>query len=100
MALLRSSSRLLLAIGPIPFLISAVRATLVANSVNVVLTPVFPAAAFAYLSWIFPGSVWSFPIGPAEGISMWTSSITVAPGLFGDPIAPPNGAFHAHPDRR
>jgi cellulose synthase/poly-beta-1,6-N-acetylglucosamine synthase-like glycosyltransferase len=64
-----------------PFLIFTVRPALVANSaINVVLTLVFPtlfsAAAFAYVSWVFLGSGWSFLIAPAEGISTWTASFT------------------------
>jgi hypothetical protein len=68
-----------------PFLIFVVSPALVANSaVNVVLTLVFPtvfsAAAFAYVSWVFPGSGWSFLIAPAEGISTWTASFARGPG--------------------
>jgi hypothetical protein len=64
-----------------PFLIFAVRPVLVANSaINVVLTLLFPtvfsAAAFAYVSWVFPGNGWSFLIAPAEGMSTWTASFT------------------------
>jgi membrane protein XagC len=68
-----------IACAAMPFLIFAVRPMLVANSaINVVLPLIFPtvfsAAAFAYLSWVFPGSGWSFLIAPAEGISTWTAS--------------------------
>ena len=68
-----------IACAVMPFLIFAVRPTLVTNSaINVVLTLIFPtvfsAAAFAYLSWVFPGSGWSFLIAPAEGISKWTAA--------------------------
>jgi hypothetical protein len=64
-----------------PFLVFAVRPALIANSaMNVVLTLMFPTvfstAAFAYVSWVFPGSGWSFLIAPAEGISTWTASFT------------------------
>jgi membrane protein XagC len=70
-----------IAFAATPFLIFVVRPALVANSaINVVLTLVFPtvfsAAAFAYVSWVFPGSGWSFLIAPAEGISTWTASFT------------------------
>lgn len=62
-----------------PFLILAVRPLMVANSApNVVLTLVFPtvfaALAFAYVSWVFPGSGWSFLIAPAEGMSSWAAA--------------------------
>lgn len=68
-----------IACASVPFLIFAVRPALAVNSaLNVVLTLVFPtvfaAAAFAYCSWVFPGSGWSFLIAPAEGISTWTAS--------------------------
>ena len=64
-----------------PFLIFAVRPALAANSaINVVLTLVFPtifaAASFAYVSWVFPGSGWSFLVAPAEGVSTWTAAFT------------------------
>jgi hypothetical protein len=70
-----------MACAAVPFLIFAVRPSLVANSaINVVLTLVFPtvfsAAAFAYVSWVFPGSGWSFLIAPVEGMSTWTASFT------------------------
>jgi hypothetical protein len=64
-----------------PFLIFAVRPALIANSAfNIVLTLLFPtvfaAAAFAYVSWVFPGSGWSFLVAPPEGLSTWTASFT------------------------
>ena len=53
-------------------------------AVNVVLTLVFPtvfsAAAFAYVSWVFPGAGWSFLVAPAEGVSTWTASFARGPG--------------------
>jgi hypothetical protein len=68
-----------------PFLILAVRPALVANSaVNIVLTLVFPAlfaaAAFVYMSWVFPGSGWSFLVAPAEGVSAWVAAFSRGPG--------------------
>jgi hypothetical protein len=68
-----------IACAAIPFLIFTVSPTLISNSaLNVVVTLIFPtvfsAAAFAYVSWVFPGSGWSFLIAPAEGISTWTAS--------------------------
>lgn len=60
----------------IPLLIFAVRPEMLANSVaNVVIALVFPTAfcvgAFAYMSWVFPGSGWSFLVAPAEGLASW-----------------------------
>jgi len=68
-----------------PFLIFAVRPALVANSaINIVMTLVFPTvfstAAFAYVSWVFPGSGWSFLVAPVEGVSTWMASFTRGPG--------------------
>jgi hypothetical protein len=70
-----------IACAAMPFLIFAVRPTLVANSaVNIVFTLVFPtvfcAVAFVYVSWVFPGSGWSFLVAPAEGVSTWAASFT------------------------
>ncbi len=31
----------------------------------------FCVAAFSYMSWVFPGSGWSFLMSPAEGIANW-----------------------------
>ena len=61
----------------IPLLVFAVRPELLASSVlNLVLALVFPTAfcvvAFAYMSWIFPGSGWSFLVSPAEGLATWS----------------------------
>jgi len=65
-----------LACAAIPFLIFAVRPEMLTGSVfNLVLALVFPAAycvgAFSYMSWIFPGSGWSFLVSPAEGLALW-----------------------------
>jgi hypothetical protein len=70
----------------IPFLIFAVRPTLVANSaINVVVALVFPTffaiAAFSYVSWIFPGDGWTFFAAPAESLSMWIAAVG---RVFGD----------------
>jgi membrane protein XagC len=64
-----------------PFMILAVLPALAANSaVYVVLTLVFPtlfaAASFAYLSWVFPGSGWSFLVAPAEAVSTWAAAFS------------------------
>jgi hypothetical protein len=51
---------------------------------NLVLTLLFPTvfcvAAFSYVSWVFPGSGWSFLVAPAEGIATWTAGFS---DLFG-----------------
>ena len=67
-----------LAIASVPFLVLAVRPTLLAASpFNVVLVLIFPAVfavlAFAYVSWVFPGSGWSFYSAPAEAAAAWTA---------------------------
>jgi membrane protein XagC len=77
-----------LAIAATPFLILAVRPALVANSAgNVVLALVFPAVfgagAFVYVSWVFPGSGWSFFLAPSESLAAW--SVQLAP-LLGEPF--------------
>jgi hypothetical protein len=69
------------AFASVPFLAFALRPTLVANSAwNVVIALVFPAlfmvAAFAYVSWVFPGDGWSFFAAPAESLSLWTAAMT------------------------
>jgi hypothetical protein len=67
-----------IAVGAIPFLVFAVRPALVAGSaINIVLTLMFPtifaAAAFTYVSWVFPGDGWSFFTPPAESLSGWAA---------------------------
>jgi len=64
-----------------PFLIYAVQPVLVARSaLNVVLVLVFPTAfavaAFVYVSWVFPGSGWSFFAAPAESLSVWLAGMS------------------------
>jgi hypothetical protein len=70
-----------LACAAVPLLVIAVRPELVATSaLNVVVALVFPTVfcvgAFAYMSWVFPGSGWSFLIAPAEGLATWTVGIS------------------------
>ena len=70
-----------LAFAATPFLILAVRPQLVANSAgNVVLALVFPvifcAGAFAYTSWVFPGSGWSFFVAPSASLASWTAGVS------------------------
>lgn len=72
-----------IAFSATPFLIFAVRPVLVASSaLNVVLALVFPTAftvgAFVYVSWVFPGSGWSFFAAPAESLSAWLAGMSSA----------------------
>jgi hypothetical protein len=74
-----------LSCAAIPLLVFAVRPEMLASRVvNLVIVLVFPTlfcvGAFAYLSWVFPGSGWSFLIGPAEGLATWAVSFSQ---LFG-----------------
>jgi hypothetical protein len=73
------------ACAAVPYLVFAVRPTLVANSaLNVVLTLVFPTVfsvgAFTYISWVFPGNGWSFYSAPAQSLTDWTTGVN---DLFG-----------------
>jgi hypothetical protein len=76
-------------VAVVPLLLFAVRPTLVANSAfNVVLALVFPTVfalgAFAYVSWVFPGSGWSFLAAPAESLAGWAAEATkIFPALTG-----------------
>jgi hypothetical protein len=68
-----------IACAAVPFLVFAVRPEMLANRVfNVVIALVFPTAfcvgAFVYMSWVFPGSGWSFLVAPAEGIATWAAA--------------------------
>ena len=61
-----------------PVLIFAVRPTLIANSalflaIALVFPMLFALGAFAYVSWIFPGSGWSFLAAPVESLAMWSA---------------------------
>jgi hypothetical protein len=74
------------AFASIPFLAFAVRPVLVVNSaLNVVIALIFPTlfmvAAFAYVSWVFPGDGWSFFAAPTQSLSLWTAS---AARVFGN----------------
>jgi membrane protein XagC len=65
-----------LACAAIPLLVFAVRPEMLASSVvNLVMALIFPTVfcigAFAYMSWVFPGSGWSFLVAPAEGLAAW-----------------------------
>ena len=68
------------ALSATPFLIFAIQPVLAASSaLNVVLALVFPAmfavGAFTYVSWVFPGSGWSFFAAPAESLSAWIAGM-------------------------
>jgi hypothetical protein len=74
-----------IACAAIPLLVFAVRPEMLAYSVfNVVIALVFPTAfcvcAFVYMSWVFPGSGWSFLVAPAEGLATWAVAFSQ---LFG-----------------
>jgi hypothetical protein len=61
-----------------PGLVFAVRPSLIANSalflaVALVFPTLFALGAFAYVSWVFPGSGWSFLAAPAESLAGWTA---------------------------
>ena len=77
------------ALSATPFLIFAIQPVLAASSaLNVVLALVFPAVfavgAFVYVSWVFPGSGWSFFAAPAESLSAWIAGV-VPSGLTSVP---------------
>ncbi len=74
-----------IACAAVPFLVFAVRPVLVANSaLNVVMVLIFPTVfslgAFTYVSWVFPGSGWSFYSAPSASLSAWSAGIS---DLFG-----------------
>ncbi len=65
----------------VPLLVFAVEPERVANSaLNVVMVLVFPTifcvAAFSYMSWVFPGSGWTFLIAPAQGLATWSAGVS------------------------
>lgn len=74
-----------LACAAIPLLVFAVRPEMLASSVfNLVIALIFPTVfcvgAFAYMSWVFPGSGWSFLVAPAEALANWAVGVSQ---LFG-----------------
>ncbi len=78
-----------IAFTAVPFLVLAVRPTLIANSaVNAVLALIFPTAfavgAFAYVSWIFPGAGWTFFAAPSESLAAWSVGFA---HLFGNSVS-------------
>jgi hypothetical protein len=73
-------------VAAVPFLVLAVRPEFVANSaLNVVVALVFPTVfcvgAFVYVSWVFPGSGWSFLTAPAASLAAWAAAIARLPGM-------------------
>jgi hypothetical protein len=71
------------AIGSVPFLAFATRPILIAGSaLNIVFTLMFPAAfaaaAFCYISWVFPGEGWNFFTAPSEDLSAWAAGFAHA----------------------
>lgn len=75
-------------IAAVPLLLFAVRPSLIANSaLNVLLALVFPTlfalGAFAYVSWVFPGSGWSFLAAPSESLAVWAvDAARIVPGAL------------------
>lgn len=70
-----------IACAAVPLLVFVVRPELVANSaLNIVIVLVFPTifcvAAFSYMSWVFPGSGWTFLVAPAEGLATWSAGVS------------------------
>ena len=75
-----------IAVASVPFLVLAVRPSLLANSApNVIVALVFPtifcAGAFVYVSWVFPGSGWSFFTAPTASLAAWAAGLS---RVFGD----------------
>jgi hypothetical protein len=73
------------ACAAVPLFAFSVRPELLSSWVlNLVLALVFPTAfcvaAFSYMSWVFPGSGWSFLVAPAEGVATWAAGFS---GMFG-----------------
>jgi hypothetical protein len=74
-----------IACAAIPLFVLSIRPELFSNRpLNLVLALVFPTAfcvaAFSYMSWVFPGSGWTFLIAPAEGVATWAAAFS---NLFG-----------------
>jgi hypothetical protein len=74
-----------IACAAVPLFVFSVRPELLSSWVlNLVLTLVFPTAfcvaAFSYMSWVFPGSGWSFLVAPTEGVANWAAGFS---DLFG-----------------
>jgi hypothetical protein len=79
-----------IACAAVPLFVFSVRPELLSSwMLNVVLALVFPTvfcvAAFSYMSWVFPGSGWSFLVAPSEGVAIWAAGFSdlFGPGLTG-----------------
>jgi hypothetical protein len=66
------------------FVLSIHPETFFKSPLNLLLALLFPTAfcvaAFSYMSWIFPGSGWTFLIAPVEGVAAWVTGFS---HLFG-----------------
>lgn len=67
-----------IAVASVPLLALTTSPVLIAGSaLSIVLTLVFPAvfaaAAFYYISWVFPGDGWNFLAAPSESLSTWAA---------------------------
>jgi hypothetical protein len=74
-----------IACAAIPLFVVSIRPELLSNRpFNLLLALLFPTAfcvaAFCYMSWVFPGSGWTFLIAPAEGVATWAAAFS---DLFG-----------------
>jgi membrane protein XagC len=70
-----------IACAAVPLFAFSVRPELLSSwMLNVVLTLVFPTVfcvvAFSYVSWVFPGSGWSFLVAPAESVATWAAGFS------------------------
>ncbi len=70
-----------IACAAVPLFVFSVRPELLSSwMLNVVLTLVFPTVfcvvAFSYVSWVFPGSGWSFLVAPAESVAIWAAGFS------------------------
>ena len=70
-----------IAVASVPFLVLAVRPSLLANSApNVIVALIFPtifcAGAFVYVSWVFPGSGWTFFTAPTASLAAWAAGLS------------------------
>jgi membrane protein XagC len=70
-----------IACAAVPLFVFSVRPELLSSwMLNVVLTLVFPTVfcvvAFSYISWVFPGSGWSFLVAPAESVATWAAGFS------------------------
>ena len=74
-----------LACAAIPLLVFVMRPEMLGRAApNLVMALVFPTifsvGAFAYMSWVFPGSGWSFLIAPAQGLATWAVGVSAVFG--------------------